>query len=650
MIKISKYNEILNTITGQEMQTILALTDKHFKETAQSLNTVKYYLFDFESLAKLDPNLYNAMCQEGMKVVAEALKGEDSKLKRPKITDDVIMNNILSQKPQKYYVYTGLLNRHFVVGYDTANGKMQTAIYTKSLNLIDMLEKEGAFAEDATYVKSKTALFGDTKTPYSKKVLNAFNCYADNIKKKDNKKSKAEIEALNMALAYGRIDIDSVVGDEVSLKLTLPLFRGDAGYTLQFYPYLTFPYLSQQLAKMVSDLPEKTYSERGKQITDIRGIKVYQINDNGGGKERFVTFYPTEYEKAIRRGVYRTADDYEEAKELFQNQIKKVKIGWNCMKLQMHGYNLEGSLLGTAYTTIKFERLVNILPCSLKDLDTTKYMLDYESLRRLFSVRIRAWKVDEFTQFNDICDTSDCANREERIQRIENWVYNIEDTDLYNIMKRVKPYLFMVTDDNGEVVKDLDKGLDDTYNRKPYAAKHLRFVPLSDNMDDRVIQVKDMLKNGFCKIECVSTRRGSNRVYNATNNDAILKAAYRENQLVEFETDRKSLESIMDMIESDKIKTFDNFVKKLMIAKVDGLVDYSKLDDTSTKQDWLYAVDAALTTLMGNSVSKAGSSRKANNPYMVNFRRLYADSVDRFYGCVDVRNIESIEYGTQRNR
>lgn len=647
MIKISKFNEILNTITGTEVQEILALTENYFREQISSSNPMKSYVVDFYNLILNSANLYQGYLAEGRNVVSSALLGEDSKAKRPKYKDVTILNNVLSTKEDRYYIYTGLLNRNFVIGYDTAKGKMQTAIYTKSLQLIEKLEKEGAFLEDDNFEKNKIALFGEGNQGYGKKVLNAFTCFADNAKKKDNKKSPAEIQELNMALALGRIDIENVVGDEVALKLTLPLFRGDYGNTLKLYPYLAFPYLSTVLSKLVSSLPEKTFSERGKTVTDIRAIKVYQQDETGGGKERFVTFYPMEYLKAVRRGSYRTMDDAEEAKELFQNQVKKIKIGWNCMKLQMHGYNLEGSLLGTAYTVIKFERLTNILNCSLKDLDTTKYMLDYDSLRRLFSVRIRAWNVAEFTEFNSICDTSECANREERIQRIENWVYNIEDADLYNIMKKIKPNLFVVKDEQGNVVKDLDRGLDDTYNRKPYAAKHLRVVDLKSNMNERLIQVKELLRNGLCKIESVSTRAGSNRVYWATNNDSILSVAYRPNQLVEFESDKKSLDSIYDMIQKDKIKTYDNFVNKLMIAKVDGLVNYGSLDENSTKQDWLYAIEDARVALMGGS-NAASEKRKATNPYLVNFKRLYADSADKFHGSVDVRNIESIEYGTQR--
>lgn len=641
MIKIKRFEEILNTISGPEVKESAVLAEQFFKSQAGSSASFKTFVADFNSLAMQNPQLYSFYYTEGVVVISNALLTEDRKAKKPKISD---INPIIATKDKSYYLYTGLLNKSFVIGYDTV--KKDTSLYTKSLALVELLEKEHAFDEDATYIKGKEALFGKNGEGYGNKVLKAFSCYEDNLKKKDNNKTPAQIKELNNALAMGRIDIIGVVGDEVSLKLTVPNFRGDFGTHFMMYPYITFPYVAKVFVDMVNNLPERTFSERGKPVKDVRGVKIYQMTEDNSTKERFVAFNSAEYVKAVRRGAYRNVDESEEAQELFKNQIKKIKLGWNCLKLQLQGYNLEASLLGTAYTTIKLERMTNIINCSLKEIDTSKYMLDFDSLRKLFSVRIRAWKLNDFNEFNSICDTSECANRDERIRRIDNWAYNMEDTDLYNIMKKIKPELFIVKDENGTVVKDLDKGLDDTYNRKPYSAKHLRVIDLEDDFDQRLIQVKELLRTGLCKIECVSTRAGSPVKYYATNNDEVLKSGYRENQLMEYESSWKSLDDIYDKIEKDKITTFDNFIKKLMIAKVDGLVDYSKLDDNSTKDDWLLAVDKARYNGQGTDSTR----KKASNPYLVRFKRLYAETSDKFNGSVDVRNIESIEFGTQKKR
>jgi hypothetical protein len=36
------------------------------------------------------------------------------------------------------------------------------------------------------------------------------------------------------------------------------------------------------------------------------------------------------------------------------------------------------------------------------------------------------------------------------------------------------------------------------------------------------------------------------------------------------------------------------------------------------------------------------------NVYLVNFRRVNAENENEYYGCVDVRNIESVMFGEQK--
>ena len=83
-------------------------------------------------------------------------------------------------------------------------------------------------------------------------------------------------------------------------------------------------------------------------------------------------------------------------------------------------------------------------------------------------------------------------------------------------------------------------------------------------------------------------------------------------------------------------------------AEIDGLVNYGHLDESSTPSNWIQVLESALADLNAKTSSKGGSS--VSNPYLVNFRRINADKATEFFVAVDVRNIESLEFGEQKSK
>lgn len=604
MIKIKDYEAILKSVYAQD---VLNAAVNVFRQGLGSSSASTTFVKDFLDMGVPQPILKNYY-NEGLSVLMPVVNSK-KKLDITMVSD-------------AYILYTGLLNREFVIGYDTTKG-MVTSIYTKSEILLDKLFKAGAFDNTEKYQKNMKALFGEGKQEFGNKVVSSFE---------------------KSSLAMGRLDISAVVGDEVSLDLIVPnKFRIDYGDTFKLYPYSVFPFLADSLIVYVNSSKETSFQQKNKKVIDVRGITVLQAEEDGNVKTRKMAFKNEEVVKAYRRGTYATMEESDEAKIMLENQLKKTRCKWDCLKLYLKGFNLEASLYSVPYSTIRFERLLNITPCSLKDIDTSQYMVDFDSVRRLFRARVNNWKLNDFHEFNKILDTESCANIPDRCQMIDAWATNLDDSDLYKIMK-MKRNLFE-PEIKGEV-KTIEAGLHDMYRQKPKASKSLMLIDLEPDFTVRKKQLQGLLLKGVCRIESVSTRTGAPRMYMATNNDSVLNAAYGPKKLLQFESTKRSIERISDQIKSGKIANLDRFVHALHDAEIDGIVDYSGFDTSSTPGDWLQALGMAFMELENNSKDRTISS----NPFIVNFRRINADSSSEFYGAVDVRNIASVEFGEQRSR
>lgn len=611
MIKVERLNKILESVSVPE---VLNCSAKVFENALKSNNPINSFVVDLSQMG-LSQNITQAYYQKGLSVLQPVV---DSKKKL-----DI---NMVSPD---YIIYTGLLDNEFVMGFEPKND-LKIGIYTKSEKLLELLHKEGAFDNEEKYQKNMKALFGDNKSNFGNKVAASFE--------KDS-------------LAMGRIDISAVIGDEVSLDLIIPSkFRSDYGTDFVLIPYTVFPYLTQSLFSFVNGMKERTIIEKNKvtkterKSSDIRALTVMQVEEDGNLKTRKVAFESKEVLKAYSRGAKGlSVEETKDFEEMVKTQIKKTRLGWDCLKKQMRVYNTEASVYGVPYSVIKLERLVKITPCSLKDIDTSMYLIDFDEVRRLFTSRVNNWRLSEFEDFGSYLNTNDCANIDERIKKLNYWADGLDDVDLWNAMKSKRPLFERMKDGSS---KGLEEGLADMFKRKPSAQKRMKWVDLETDMDKRVQQLRDLLANGICQIESVSSRTGAPRKFVATNNESILDTVYGKNKRLAYESPKRSLRHVQGLIHSGKIQTLSQFLRDLQTAGVDGLVDYSNLDDNSSVQDFSLAIDNAFVELENNEKTKAPSS----NTYKVNFRRVNAENADEYYGSVDVRNIESLLFGEQKKR
>ena len=79
-------------------------------------------------------------------------------------------------------------------------------------------------------------------------------------------------------------------------------------------------------------------------------------------------------------------------------------------------------------------------------------------------------------------------------------------------------------------------------------------------------------------------------------------------------------------------ESFEDLVYK---ADLSGIVPLHKLGSGS---------EAEMKALLEEALGEITPSRRSN-PYLVNFKQPYAETRDDFWGAVDVRRIESFEFG-----
>lgn len=614
MIKIKDLDKILSSVLEPEVKKCSASIFEHAMKSKDAINE---FVVDFSRMGLSSATVQNYY-QEGLKVLMPAV---DSKKKLD-----------ISQVSQAYIIYTGLLNHEFVMGFDPAKN-METCIYTKSEKLLTTLYKAGAFDNVDKYNKSMKALFGENGAGFGNKVVASFE---------------------KNSLALGRLDIVSIIGDEVCLDLTIPTkFREDYGTGLVLMPYSIFPYLSESLSNFVNNLPMRTITVKNKvkrtetKIEDIRGVTVLQKEVDGNVKTRKATFSAKELAKAYNMGAKElglTGEEFEDYQEMVNSQVKKTKLGWDCLKRQIRAFNVEASIYSVPYTVIKLERLMKLTPCTLTNIDTSMYLIDFDEVRRLFTSRINNWRISEFEEFGSFVNTSGCANIEERIQLLNRWADGLDDVDLWKAMKAKRPLFERMKDDSS---KGIEEGLSDMYKRKPTAQKRMRWVDLETDMDARLTQVRNLLSTGICQIESVSSKTGAPRKFIATNNESVLDTVYGKNQRLSYESPKRSLKLVKTLIQNGKIVNLQQFLRDLQTAGVDGLVDYSSLNDSSSVNDFILVVDNAITALEQDSYSKSSTT---NSAYVVNFRRVNADNEKEYYGAVDVRNIEALLFGEQKKK
>ena len=612
MIKVKQLNEIFNSVSTPE---VLDCSAKIFKEALKSDAPVNRFVVDFSQMG-VPGNVISAYHSEGLSVL------------NPVVASKKKMD--INAIPANYIIYTGLLNHEFVIGYEPKKN-LETNIYTKSKVLLEKLHQAGAFDNEEKYQKSMKALFGESGSDFGNKVL-------------------ASLEKDSLAL--GRLDIVGVIGDEVSLDLTIPTkFRSDYGTDFVLIPYTVFPYLAKSLFSFVNGFKERTFTEvnrvtnQERKVSDIRAINVMQIEPDGDLKIRKVAFDGKELLKAYSRGArglsVEETKDFEEQVKL---QIRKTVLGWDCLKKQIRVFNTEASVYSVPYSVIKLERLVKITPCTLKDIDTSMYLIDFDNVRRLFTSRVNNWRISEFEEFGSFVNTSGCANIEERIQLLNRWADGLDDVDLWKAMKAKRPLFERMKEDSS---KGIEEGLSDMYKRKPSAQKRMTWVDLEADMDARLTQVRNLLSKGICQIESVSSKTGAPRKFIATNNESVLDTVYGKNQRLSYESPKRSLKLVKTLIQNGKIVNLQQFLRDLQTAGVDGLVDYSSLNDSSSVSDFILVVDNAITALEQDSYSKSSTT---NSAYVVNFRRVNADNEKEYYGAVDVRNIEALLFGEQKKK
>lgn len=481
----------------------------------------------------------------------------------------------------------GVLDNEVLIGVDKTGGTPHIALYTSNEEILTYFAKKGAFADIAKFEK-------DLEQLKTKKKVSAYK----------NKNGST--------VAMGRIDFESLEGDLVHLKFTLPRsFRNDFGSTFKLYPYSSFVLLAEEFKKFAKSKKALTVHQVVEKITkDNRTVEQ---------KTRKLTFLPKVVEESYGRAVT-SLRNVEEIRGLIEIKIAKCDCNWDPTRMILKAYDLESSLYGKSHTNIRFQDIIGVENCPPSSINTSQYTVDYEDLKSLFKTRVNSWKLADYNSFT-VVPTEDMATIPDRKDFLMNWLSGIDDSTLYKVMTSRE-----------DLFGDISKGLDTKYTLKPKAEKLMKLVKLSNNMDERVKEVRDYLSRGICKIEALS-KKGSNRSYVATNNEDILSMKLGKNYLWKFESDRNKLNALMEEVDRGVDKeSFEDLVYK---ADLSGIVPLHNIGSGS---------ESEMKAILEEGLESLKSSNRSND-YLVNFKQPYAETKDDFWGAVDVRRIESFEFG-----
>lgn len=623
MIKLSILDSILKKHTRQSM---IAAADYQFKIAYNAKGEAFVGDIEFKDFGQIPADDMRFYMQEGYK----NLSAVSASLPVKKQFDPMTL-------PQGFVLYTGFFGTEAAIGIDTAKSK-NLSVFTRSEKILRELFKEGAF--DTTYTQ-------------------------DDLEKDIEKlEKKIGTGIAKGALSFARLDLINAMKDTALFKLTVPNFRTDVGETLKFYPYGVFPYLAGLMKETVKD----------------NAITVMQNMQEGSVKVRKISFTDKAV-KVLYKGFEKTMID---------NKIKKVNPGWDALSLNIKAYNLEGSLYSTGYTNINLEDIIQITSCKLGEVDKTQYAVNYDDLKGHFRTCVNnRWKTDDFLAFKGL-DLSSYATNQDRKDAAMVWVKNVDNVNLYNIMA-AQPELF------GDVVESLSE----RERRSPKEFKKLEYVELPEDKDAKLDKVKEMLRNGVVKL--TKTSKKSNKVSEVicTTNGILLSRILGKNYVENYESVGIKLQYLKNILNKtnmiDNVTQLEDKIYSMGLNNYMNVADIDKSSFEATALENKAIEDAKTAELLSETVKEMTVKLKAKgrtdaqiqeevtapkiekrcrekaktvgtykpylqaisavdggkenvremtggNPYLVKYKKVYAENDKDFYGSVDIDNVIGVEY------
>lgn len=486
------------------------------------------------------------------------------------------------------YAFTmAALGRFVSVGIDMDKEGYPPALFTRSANLLSFLVNQGMASQEDVDKVSKD-LFG-------------------------NKTAKAVAEGKYVA---ARLDFEELKDGRPRFKLVIPRSSMEIGSGKQFaiipVPfYYIFERILEQLAR-----------DRAFRFTK-------QSVD--GSHTHFAAV-----SSQIVRDAYTDSD-----RELVEARIKKIKTGYDVLRLRYLAFDLESSIHSVGVTSFRPEMLDVLTPVSVADADRSRHEINFTLLRGIYKTRINQGKGADLDTLG-ITDLSGYATVTDKREALHKHAEEWSDANLYTAMK-AKPEFF----------GDIDAALATRSRMQPKFLKGFQMIDLAslgsgvpltekDTLSARAKALTMLLDKGVVKITAAK-KNGNLIEMIGSNNPEVLQRMLGKDYVVKFENPRTKLYYLQELLKSGSLAVGSDLNRAIVKCNVQDLLAADKMNppgkvaDSTRKKLALEAIQDAITVLK----EKAATRKPAPDHVVV--RDVYATDAADYMRTVSVGNLVSIE-------
>jgi hypothetical protein len=451
-------------------------------------------------------------------------------------------NDLVDALDDTYLAIFQTLEDYVVIGIDMEKDAFPTALYTRSVAILDYLYKEGMIEDGIEPGKYMANLIG----------------------------SKTEKSLGEGNFVTQRLDVIGMKEGKPCFRPMTPKSNLDIGGGKQ-YVIVPAPFMH-----MVETMMRVAFQQKPFRFTKSSVI----------GQ---VTHTATISQNVVRE-AYKGLDERD-----IESRLRKVTCGYDVVKQRFFAYDLEASLSSLGVASFRPEMLDSVHEVSDADIDKSRYNIDFNLLRGIFKTRIKGAKTAQLDTLKYI-DLSGFANMRDKVQAILDAADRELDKSLYYLMKS-HPELF------GDLEEALEKRERQTPKFLKHMEfitlpekESERVAVLSDLLGKGVVKLTSTSKSGS-----LFERTGSNNpqvLERMLGKDYVKNFESIRNKLY-YIRDMMMRGEVTDRSQLEKIAVEYN-----ILDYVDQEVFFSPKIDNQDASDALKEVHGAIQALIAKGASK----------------------------------------------
>lgn len=501
----------------------------------------------------------------------------------------------------KYLAAVGALEADVVVGVNKGVYDNTTQFYTRSVRILQALERKGLLDKDTDIEKAIKSLSGDK----AKKGI------ADNT------------------IAVVRLDVVGIA-PKLQIKAVAMLKRLSIEDTL-LYPISV-------VKGCVAAFEE--YVINNKYIRIMREVET-------GVKQAVLTV-----NRADLRDVYESVN-IDNLDERLKSKLVGVQIGFDLLTQKYYAYNAESSIYSRGQIAVKLNHIKEAKAITLAEIDKTVSNKDLTNINRIFEKKVNAMPKEDLKKLAIeylVLDADKKYTVSEIREMLKVWSAEQDAASLYKLMNRDYAGEAETENENKEVKEsaqgvkvfgNVDKSIDNFARTQPKESKSLSEMDRPYTIEG----IKEALKTRILRIT-YRTKSGEIARIEGTNNEDILRRAYRSKTFIrKLESSNRRLKEartyIVDALQRDATDLdIGNILEKYDV--VGALIEGTTLFDiNNVKETAIDAIDDVLKK------SREAMSNKDLGPNMILVRSIRAETPKEYYRYVNFDTIVAVQQSAE---